>query len=129
MRRSGLLPFLLLVALLGAAGLLLSAPDSSPATASLRSDAPRRTGYTLPATTCDFTPLSFNLVGVGPLEAMRPFSVTADDTFEQFIAPPITATAASTASVMVDTGFTGSVGGGIVGTFTLANLNGLLVTS
>src|SRR5205823_14251770 len=103
MRRSVLLPFLLLVASLGAAGLLLSAPDPGPATAA----APMRTGSVLPAVTCDFTPLSFNLVGVGPLEAMRPFSVTAGDTFEQFIAPPITATAASTASVIVDNGFTG----------------------
>jgi hypothetical protein len=83
----------------------------------------------LPAVTCDFTPLSFNLVGAGPLEAMRPFSVTAGDTFEQFILPPITATAASTASVILDNGFTGSVGGGVVGTFTLSNLNGLLVTN
>src|SRR5919201_1340116 len=102
MRRSVLLPFMLLAASLGLAGLLLSAPGPYPATA-----APTRAGSMLPATTCDFTPLSFNLVGVGPLEAMRPFSVTAGDTFEQFIAPPITATAASSASVMVDSSFTG----------------------
>jgi hypothetical protein len=136
MSRFALLPLVLLVALLGAVALLLSAATSQPATASapIVSALPRAqagTGAdTLPAATCDYTPLSFNLTsGVGPFEAMRPFSVAADDTFEQFIAPPITATAASTASVILNNGFTGAVTGGITGTFVLTNLNGLLVTA
>ncbi len=83
----------------------------------------------VPAVGCDFTILNFNLVGIGSVGASHPISITAGDTFEQFIATPITATADSLAYAIVNNDFSGGVAGGIVGTFTLADLNGLLVTS
>lgn len=83
----------------------------------------------LPATTCDFTVLNFNLSGTGTVGATRPISVTAGDTFEQFIATPITATAGSSAYSTVNDNFSGTVSGGVAGNFTLNNLNGVLVTA
>jgi hypothetical protein len=83
----------------------------------------------LPMVQCDFTPLSFSFSGRGNAAITRPLSVTAGDTFEQFIAPPITATAASQAYVTVNESYGGTVSGGITGTFTLTNLNGILVTA
>src|SRR4051812_40815157 len=115
MPRSILLPSLLLFALFGAVALLLSAATSQPATASVPGLSSMKGVDLLPAATCDFTPLTFSFSGQGPVEAMRPFSVTTGDTFEQFIAPPITATAASTASVILNNGFSGTVSGGITG--------------
>src|SRR4051812_18265277 len=129
MPRFILLSFLLLVALLGAVGLLEPAVIAQPATASTPLQVGMSGAAVLPAATCDFTPLSFTFAGPGPIEDRRPFSVTVGDTFEQFIAPPITATVASTASVMLNNGFTGTVTGGISGSFVMTNLNGLLITS
>ncbi|MDQ3930680.1 MAG: hypothetical protein M3328_16235, partial [Chloroflexota bacterium] len=77
---------------------------------------------------CVFTTLSFGLSGTGSMGATRPFSVTAGDTFAQFIAPPITATDTSQGFAIVNTGFSGNLSGGITGTFTLTNLNALLIT-
>ena len=59
---------------------------------SLRGVSRLRSALSLPAATCDFTILSFSLSGTGSVGASRPFTVTQDDTFEQFILPPITAT-------------------------------------
>lgn len=86
-------------------------------------------GPSAPAVSCDFTLLNFNLLGTGSVGATHPISITAGDTFEQFIATPITSTADSLAYAIVNNNFSGSVTGGVIGTFSLANLNGLLITS
>src|SRR5690242_16000538 len=78
----------------------------------------------LPSVTCDFTVLNFNLSGTGTVGATRAISVTAGDTYEQFIATPITVTANSSAYSIVNEGYSGTVSGGIAGTFVLTNVNG-----
>ena len=92
MRRSLPPLVVLILALLGVAVVVLASTNPRPAAASARIEPSR----SLPATTCNFTPLTFNLSGTGPIEATRAFSVTAGDTFEQFILPPITTTVTST---------------------------------
>jgi hypothetical protein len=82
-----------------------------------------------PAVTCDFTTLNFSLSGVGTVGASRPVSITAGDSFEQFIAPPITATSTSSAFLIVNNDYSGTLTGGITGTFSISNLNGLAVTN
>src|SRR4051812_45330647 len=132
MPRSLLLPFVLLVAIFCAAALLLSpVPAPAGAAAPFRAGAADAQGgpRIVPAATCDFTPLSFTFSGPGPIEASRPFPVSAGDTFEQFIAPPITATTVSTASLILNNGFAGTLANGITGSFVMTNLNGLLITS
>jgi hypothetical protein len=124
MRRFGLFFGCVLVLIL--TGVALAANASPPTNT-------RAASSSLPDATCTFIPLSFNLNGTGPVEALRPFTTTAGDSFVQFVgaplAPPVTATNTSSAYVLVNNSFTGTLSGGITGTFAMTNLNSLLSTN
>jgi cell division septation protein DedD len=121
MTRRFLVPVFLLVCLVAVLGLALRA-GAAPAQAVPVAASPA-------SVPCDFTPLSFNLNGTGPLPATRPFTPTVGDTLVQFApAPPITATESSQGFVLVNESYTGTVSGGSTGTFALSNLNGLGLT-
>jgi hypothetical protein len=132
MRRLGLFFGCILVLILTGVALAAQGQANRPASAPrLPNAASARSS--LPDATCTFIPLSFNLNGTGPVEALRPFTTTAGDSFVQFVgaplAPPVTATNTSSAYVLVNNSFTGTLSGGITGTFAMTNLNSLLITN
>ncbi len=122
--------FLVLLGLALSVGLtaaLLSSEKSAEAGVPPLTTSPHGPGA--PLSTCSYTLLNFNFSGTGPAEARRPFTTTTGDTFVQYLpAPPVTSTDTSTATLLLNNGFGGNVSGGITGTFTITNLNGLAVT-
>jgi hypothetical protein len=83
----------------------------------------------VPSAPCVYTPVQFSLVGIAVIEDMRPFTTTAGETYIQFVpSPPLTTTATSGGYMLVNGGWSGSVQGGITGSFDGPNLNGLAIT-
>jgi hypothetical protein len=122
----------ILLFVLATMGSLAALAAVAPVTAAVpvaRPASPPLTVSSAPDVDCSFTPLTFSIAGNGPLGVSRPMTITAGDTFEQFIAPPITSTASSFAYAIGNESYTGSLSGGITGTFALNNLNGVLVTN
>jgi hypothetical protein len=79
-------------------------------------------------TVCTYMPLSFSMIGGVNVENMRPFTPSTNESYLQFApAAPLTPTATSQGYVLLYGGMGGPVHGGISGTFTLNNLNGIAI--
>jgi hypothetical protein len=82
-----------------------------------------------PVVDCVVEPITLTLNLQGPAPDTRPFTNTVGDSYTQFLAPPITTTAASTTSLLVNGAMAGTVGGSLSGSATLEATNGAQVSS
>jgi hypothetical protein len=82
-----------------------------------------------PSLACSYSPLSLILTGSGNVEDVRAFSTVPGESYFQFApADPITTTGISSGAALLNHTLSGSISGGMSGSFLMSNLNGMAIT-